>query len=108
VAHAGCGARLAAAVGQYWASGNLSYNFIRLGGAHNWRLDARSSLSLKISIEQRLSAQSDLFDSKILGLEAGAQHKLAWGDRTGVSLKLQQSENNFVNSRVSSTAIRIS
>lgn len=104
----GGSARLAAAVGQYWSGSNLRYSFFRLEGARNWRLDARSSLSLDISIDQRISAINDLFDSQTLGIEASAQHTLAWGDRTDVSLSLQQSDSDFVNSRVSSAALRMS
>jgi len=108
VGTSGGSARLSAALGQYWSSGNLSYSFVRLEGARNWRLDARSSLSLNVSIDQRLSARSDFFDSTTFGVEAGAQHTLAWGDRTSVSVTLQQSDSDFVNSRVSSAALRMS
>ncbi len=104
----GGSARVAAALGQYWSGGDLSYSFVSLEGARHWRIDDRSSLSLNIAVEQRLSAYSGVFDSTTYGLEVGGQHRLAWGDRATVSVALRHSDSDFVNSRVSSAALRMS
>ncbi|MGR3603956.1 tetratricopeptide repeat protein [Sulfitobacter sp.] len=98
---------LNAAVGRYWIGGNPNYGFVRLGAGHQWQMNARTALTLNSSVEQRFSARSDIYDSRTLGVVAGARHTLGWGDSVSVSLNLLNTASDFVNSRVSAAAVRM-
>ncbi|KKN26701.1 hypothetical protein LCGC14_0872180, partial [marine sediment metagenome] len=108
VGNPGSSVNLDAAVGQYWTGGNANYGFVRLGAGHQWQMNTRIALTLSASVEQRFSARSDIYDSRTLGLVVGARYKLGSGDGVTVSLNLLNTNSDFVNSRVSAAAVRMS
>ena len=108
VGNPGSSVNLDAAVGQYWTGGNANYGFARLGAGHQWQMNTRIALNLSASVEQRFSARSDIYDSRTLGLVVGARYKLGSGDGVTVSLNLLNTNSDFVNSRVSAAAVRMS
>lgn len=95
-------------LGRYWSGGNTLYDFAKLEGGRDWRLGARTRLTLNGSFEARASAHGSLNDSLILGAVAGVQHRLEGGDRVGLTLNLRNSDSDFVNARSTSATLRAS
>lgn len=91
------------ALGHYWTGRNPYYSFARVEAGRNWRISDQTRFSLRGTYEVRNSALSSRFDSEVLGVTAGVQHRLGGGDRINLSLNLRKTDSDFSNSRNLST-----
>lgn len=96
---------VAVALGQYWSGRNPYYSFARVEAGRKWRLGDQTRFSLRGTYEVRQSARSSVFDSDVMGLLAGVQHRLDNGGRINLSLNLRKTDGDFSNTRNLSTTV---
>ncbi|MGB5865762.1 MAG: hypothetical protein WBG95_15855 [Sulfitobacter sp.] len=102
----GGSARIAGTAGQFWSGGERFYDFGRVDVSRSWNLDARNSLQLAASVEDRDIVNSDLRDSLVFGLTATMAHVRSTGDRLQFSLNLVESNSDSVNTEFQSASLR--
>lgn len=94
-----------ATLGQYWSGGARSYDFIRVGARHGWRLGAQDRLSLDASVELRDAASGSLWDTQRLTLGVSSSHDLAQAGKLSLAFNLHMTEGDLANARSEGAAI---
>ena len=93
-------------LGRAWAAGSTDYDFAAVTAARGITLSPSTRLTFAVTGEKRDVESGAVFDQTRLQLNTGVSHRLANGDRIGLSYAITDADADHINYRSTAQSLR--
>ena len=93
-------------LGRAWAAGSTDYDFAAVTASRGIKLSPSTRLTFAVTGEKRDVESGAVFDQTRLQLNTGVSHRLANGDRIGLSYAITDADADHINYRSTAQSLR--